>query len=566
MLIQSNIQSLNPQPNTPCYCHPNQVHGACWSISRVITLKQPITYGSMKLTINDDDVTSGCKWSWSTDSVTWSCWSDWVVFDRIAMAQDNDFYVRILFKYKDIPTVWINNVSVCSDCLTITIYDENPFLVDPCNILSGIGFDLYTGWDCAMMMQQHLADMVVCMIGIPILYFKVDPNVDTKSYTFKEYVMHSVTDVKQIKMMIPDGQMPSSRPSIGEWDMDFETDWETELSKTQFSTAFGPTAFPKQRDFIWVPMQKRMYMVNTAYEEKNENLMWKAVTWKLALVKWQDQDNVSQDEFEDAIDNLIVNKYEDVFARGEMREGELTGERELAPPEHAATNLYPVEASDWVRSAVTPDKLYIIDKNTNHGNIIVGKHKYLFQRGGRVRYQKKWCGDDGTLMLIVDTNTKYVDGREGKILSIGEWEMKYDSSIDGLIWGENKYELEPESTYIILIRWGRGTGSLDLNVYKQGCPKDMPANKMSPTMFKFDFENPIVSDSLPLDERLVWTGVPSEVDIYGNSLDVCGLKLYDEYISDANISEILKYNTSSPRCVINDQCRPLVGEHGYAVK
>ena len=128
-------------------------------------------------------------------------------------------------------------------------------------------------------------------------------------------------------------------------------------------------------------------------------------------------------------------------------------------------------------------------------------------------------------MLIVDTNTKCVDGREGKILSIGEWEMKYDSSNDELIWGGNKYALEPESTYIILMRWGRGTGSLDLSVYKQEYPKDIPTSKLSPTMFKFDFENPVVSDSVSLDERLVWTGVPSEVNLYGNSLDVCGLKL-----------------------------------------
>ena len=565
MILQANIHTLSPDPAPQCGCScPSP--SSCWSIGRVLTLRQPVTYCPTRLTLPDGtDITGSCRWSWGVDGVTWSCWSEWHVFDRITAGMDSDFYIRVLFKTKDIPTIWLNNISVGSECITVTVYDENPFLMDPCSVIEGSGFDIYTGWDCAMMMHQQMSDMVICMLGIPVIYFKVDPDVDTKSYTFKEYVMHSVTAMKQIKMMIADGQMPSSRPSIGEWDMDFETDWETELSKTQFSTAFGPTAFPKQRDFIWVPMQKRMYMVNTAYEEKNEGLMWHAWTWKLALVKWQDQDNVSQEEFEDAIDTLIVNRHDDAFALGETREGELTSERLMESPTHAATNLYPVENSDWVREGVTVEKINIVEKQTNHGNIIVGKHRYDMMRGACVKYQRRWCGDEGTMMIIVDTH-RYIDGDEGKVLSVGDWELRYDCKTGEIRWGDDRVPLDDDSTYMILIRWGRSTGSTSMQILRQTGPDGIPAYKIKPSMYKFDFADPVADLTVGLDERLIWTGVLGEVCLWGNGLDVCGFKMYDEYINDERISEVMKYNTDSPRCIINDQCRPLIGDHGYAVK
>ena len=66
------------------------------------------------------------------------------------------------------------------------------------------------------MMQQQLSDQVICTLGIPVYYFRVVPDEDTKSYTFKEYVLHNVQSVKQIKMMIQDGTMPSSKPTLSE--------------------------------------------------------------------------------------------------------------------------------------------------------------------------------------------------------------------------------------------------------------------------------------------------------------------------------------------------------------
>ena len=143
------------------------------------------------------------------------------------------------------------------------------------------------------------------MLGIPIYYIKVAPDLDTADYTFKEYALHNVESIKQIKLMIPDGEMPSSNPKLTEFDFDWETDWEVEISKTQFAAAFGDEAFPKQRDFIYIPMMKRMWEVNSAYDEKKDGLMWRSTTWKLALVKYNESTNVSTNEWGDVIDGWL---------------------------------------------------------------------------------------------------------------------------------------------------------------------------------------------------------------------------------------------------------------------
>ena len=72
-------------------------------------------------------------------------------------------------------------------------------------------YNPYANMDCAIKLQQQLSETVACMFGIPIYYFKVSGVKDSADITFKEYALKHVTSVKQIKMVIKDGQMPSIR-------------------------------------------------------------------------------------------------------------------------------------------------------------------------------------------------------------------------------------------------------------------------------------------------------------------------------------------------------------------
>lgn len=192
------------------------------------------------------------------------------------------------------------------------------------------------------------------MFGIPIYYFRCDPNKESADYTFKEFSLHHVVEVKQLKLMIQDGQMPSSNPKLTEMEFDWELDWETELSKTQFAKAFGDKAIPKARDFLYIPMMKRMWEVNAAYDEKNEGLLWRSTTWKLSLVKYTEDVFVEGENFEELIDTMVGKHYRDTFGWIEEIEQERqTGYDQVEQPKFAASNLFNIFMEDKVRKAYT---------------------------------------------------------------------------------------------------------------------------------------------------------------------------------------------------------------------
>ena len=556
--------------------------GCCVAISRVITLDDAIRFAPIALYVGETDITKECQFSWSQDRINWSCWNSYENYQKVCVCLNTDFYIRILVRNNNVPTIYINKV--LTSCYSIALYDGNPFLEDPCQITSLSGFDIYSGWDCALMMQQQLSDQVICTLGIPVYYFRVVPDEDTRSYTFKEYVLHNVQSVKQIKMMIQDGTMPSSKPTLSEWDFEFETDWETELSKTQFATAFGTEAFPKQRDFVWVPMQKRMYMVNSAYEEKNENLMWRATTWKLALIKWQDQSNISDSNVENILDELIANKYSDVFEVGERREGELTAEPQL-PVTYAANNLYSLEDKDYIRKQATIDTMKIVDRQINHGNLVVAKNKYIFydvkvgdtSKPAFVSYQKGWCGNNGTLSMIFDYSKESAEDRT--ILSIGDFNISLKEGSITLPDGITTQPLLPGHTYLMIMRWGRSSNDINFDIYRLVPPQGVPSYKRKPNMYRFDLTHEQEKEIIPeekkqyrlrphtttLDPRLICTK-PVQVVLYGYPLQVANLKLYNKYIADEELMEVLKYTTKDEYCIINDQARPLNDQLGFSVR
>ena len=188
--------------------------------------------------------------------------------------------------------------------------------------------------------------------------------------------------------MVPDGEMPSSNPKLTDFDFDWESDWDVEIGKTQFARAFGDNVFPKQRDLVYIPLMKRLWEVNSAYDEKNEGLMWRPTTWKLAMVKYNEKTNVSQGDFESLIDGWTINTYENTFEEREHNEQErLTTENQITEPSFAANAQYEnITMSDAVRQEYTKFECRVIDNPIYHKSAVVARNLYTFERDGEVIY------------------------------------------------------------------------------------------------------------------------------------------------------------------------------------
>lgn len=536
-------------------------------LQRILTFKEAMRFGELKITdLQGNDMTGIYSFSWSTDGV---CWTNWVPYNQylqLAKHVESDMYIRILVT-GSIGEVFIGEH--VTKCYTVCIMPET-FTSMACEDPNL--FQPYANLDCALLLQQQLADAVICMLGIPVFYFRCDPDKTTADLTFKEFVMHNVVDCKQLKLMIPDGQMPSSNPKLTELDFEWEVDWETELSKTQFARAFGDTAIPKARDFLYIPMMKRMWEVNAAYDEKQDGLLWRSTTWKLALVKYSDGTNVNNNEFEDVIDGFLNKRYLDLFGDIEDTEQEReSGYNQVQAPKFAATNLYDIFMEDAIRKQYTKDDASIIDKIYCHNNTVVARNIYKFKNGnGCITYQKGICGESGMISFLMETPGHLEGDVNKEIAEFGPivFEVAYDAPEKQFMVGvEDLYAtIQPFSTYLVIYRWNRDTFTKELSIYKHTHRKDFPVYLLKPEHYWFDLENPVAQLTAPYNNDYI---IESEHDCQIHAWPICmtNIKLYNRAMSeDAAIKETLKYTTTNEQCVFADLARPLNSGRGYTVR
>ena len=536
------------------------------NIKRILKFNEAITTVPIRIFDNNKlDITNNCMYSWSNDGVCWSAWTEYTNYEVITKRLNSDFYLRVLIS-SGLSDVVLNGC-VTTD-YTIAIENSDMFIRDFCGETNL--FQPYNNLDCAIQLQQQLADSIVCMFGIPVYYFRVEPNHSTADYTFKEYVLHSVTDVKQIKLMIKDGAMPSSNLKLTEFDFDWETDWETEISKTQFATAFGDEAYPKYGDFIYIPMMHRMWDVNAAYDEKNEGLMWRSTTWKLQLVKYSDSTAYNKNDFDELIDSLIPQTYENTFGQIEQLEQErISQSPQVSAPMFAATNLYDIFMEDAIRKQYTKNDIVVIDKQYNHRANIVGRNMYRFKNeNGCITYQKGICGDSGTLMFVVETPGSFTGKLERDIIQFGNLRirMSWNGKEFSINCGDMHTSLEPFKSYMCIIRWDRGNFIISMDVYKYVYREDIQMYRLRPEMYWFDFENPISKNVTNYNIELSSSNeLPCQVHAY--PLQLTNIKYYNIYLDDQTmLTEAVRYVTNHKACVFNDLARPISAGHGYAVK
>ena len=235
---------FNPANMTSCMgpCAPSQIISINMAFNSIDEV-------SIKDNCGNEYSLDELMFAYSVDNVCWSCYMTHTELVANTLDIGSDFYVRI--KVKGVVTsVLINGTTVE---YTTSISQGFEFSYCSTNVSSNL-YSPYTNMDCAIGLQQQMVENVACMFGIPIYYFKLAPVESSADITFKEYTLMNVESVKQIKMIVTDNQLPSSKPTFNEWGLDWESDWETEISKGMFATAFGPTAQPMEGDLIYIPM------------------------------------------------------------------------------------------------------------------------------------------------------------------------------------------------------------------------------------------------------------------------------------------------------------------------
>lgn len=544
---------------------------AC-QIIRILTIDVPIQYGPIRVFESEGvEVTQNCQYSWSTDSLCWTQWTDYHNYEVNCKNIESDFYLRVRL-FSGFSKISINGLF--TKCYSMCLDSGNIFAQ---NLCSESVVSIYDNLDCALLLQQQMSDAVICMLGLPIYYFRVTPDQTSADFNFKEYVFHNVSSVKYIKMMIPDGTLPSSKPVFTEFDFEWENDWEVELSKTQFAQAFGDTVFPKQRDLVYVPMMKRMYEVNSAYDEKNEGLMWRSTTWKLALVKYNDKTNVDKGDFEDLIDTLTVRDYDDVFGNFEIEEADReSGVNQTASPVSAYNGVSNVFHEDGVRSKITKDFIDIIQKQLNQNSNILVRNMYMPKinvdlepdKMPVVIYQDKFCYNSFSFSFIITTGNSRKNENEYSIIEIGNFFVLLNGS-NLLTLGGTSFQLEDNQSYMVLGTVDYSKFSGDIYVAKHSFDQRLngkPEYLIPATKRFFDFKN-AMTGQVNYNNEWNCDKNPQPITL---SPCICGLsnfKLFNRPLdTDVLFAQSCMYVSTHKDLIINDLARPLNDGYGYSLK
>ena len=528
-------------------CTPPQIVNIKMSIKDISNL---VIYNECECEYCNDDL----QFAYSLDGSCWSCYMTYkeALINTIDLKQD--FFIRVQVKGA-ISKVILNSEQISDystelvGCFQFTAA-ENTNTYNP-----------YANMDNAISLQQQLAESVSQLVGIPCYYIKLNPNSGSKDLTFKEYALMNVESIKQVKIVIQDNQMPSSKPEFSDWGLDWQTDWEVEVTKGSFATAFGNTAQPMEGDLVYIPMMKRMWMVNGAYEEKKDGFMWIATTFKLALTKYQEKDSVMLGDAQDFVDNIVKTKYEDLFDEDDNSTLD-SGEASTESPKFAAASLYPVFESDAIRKYITCDTIDIRQNSLYEEGTLVSDSMYEFLNHGiqsRIIYQNKYCGDEMSMSFII--KTEIVMGQfDGPLIQIGNFKIMIRQESQNTTIFVNKNDklsvtIPCNNPTFITLKLSKKLNLTEMFAYEYTYNKKIPSFKLQKHHFYFNIDNPISSSKGKFDvEYIIPERTQVEVnDFYGW---ITNFKLFDLY--NDNTTELLQMYPTHQHLLINDTARRVV--------
>lgn len=493
------------------------------------------------------------EFSYSLDNVCWTCYMKYDEFLEVTAELNQDFYLRMRMSGV-IGSVTLNGeqwkaYSTSLDS-SLTFSQDNS---NNTNI-----YNPYINMDCALSLYYQMTEMVSNIAGIGCYYFKLAPHTKSKDITFKEYTLMDVAAVKQVKLIIADNQMPSSKPEFSDWGLDFSSDWEVETSKMSFATAFGNNAKPMEGDLIYIPMMKRMWMVNGAYEEKKDAFMWTATTFKLTLVKYQEKDSVDLGESEALVNSFVKNKYEDLFGDNSNTQEFDTVNND---PGYVG-GLYNIYEADSIRKSLNIDKMDIEPKSLYHKGTLISDMQYVFkglEMTKQIEYQFKFCGENGSISFIISSlpNTIKYD-----FIKIGNLSIKISQKEEKtVLYNENsqaKLILENNKTYFVYLRWSKVLRIVEFGAAEYKYNEDVPLYKLQPSHYYFDLDN--INKSVKKYNIEMIVNQKSPIIINNFKGYFTNLKVYNEYIE--NISELLQMYPSNGNLIVNDTARKIVSMLG----
>lgn len=379
----------------------------------LISLKTPYENVTEVLGFTDSITgeTTSCFYNkdfrWGIDGVTYS---DWVPLNDInlqalVLNPAKPFWIQYRYTQQGDCTLTFNSIAleiVTDGGVICKIPQIDCGGVDGCSGALNLAFDCCgSGWNPydisrAGQMYTQLSAMANNLFGFCVDYYKTKADQRSRDVILKEYSLFDVIKEAEIKIMVPDNELPTRDINFNPLMMDFPVQFEIHIVKSAFEAAFGIGAKPQMRDYLYFKQfMNRMYEVDAVAQ--SDDFMYTGAYWRVSLVTYQQRTNVGYEDTPDgdaaeASTEALVSNVEEKF-RVE-RENEFKDVRK--PNEY---NTIGSQANDYVRRALNK-KMSISEENVYNQWTIISKYHYALGTladktvGVKYRYKDGWTTED----------------------------------------------------------------------------------------------------------------------------------------------------------------------------
>ena len=326
-------------------------------------------------------------------------WSDYKQLTNDNISSVNIYGGKIYLQYR-FTQVGIGNLSINNISLNVAYKDDVESVIPECfwnnvvnnssNVVFNTGSnDIFNPYALGQGVQMYnqLSALVSSMFGFCVLYFKTEANSRTRDVVLKEYSIEKVIAKDNVKILIPDNQLPTREIQFNSMMLDMPVQFEVHVVKSEFWKAFGNDSHPDPHDYLYLANYvNKMYMIDSVSEP--DDFGYASSYWRVSLVPYQEFSSV---QFEN---NSLMEDTESLIFSAEGKFGEEVQEEfEDIRKDSQLNDMGDFgEGQDFLRECLEPN-LRINSENIYNKWTVVSKQHYDLSSNERgknvVRYRYK---------------------------------------------------------------------------------------------------------------------------------------------------------------------------------
>lgn len=350
-----------------------------------------------------NDVYFDKEFRYSSDGILWSDYKQLTNENLLNITvYDGTIYLQYRFTQVGIGSLSISNISldveyntevksVIPECFWNNNVDNSSKLVF--NTGSNSIFNPYSLGQGVQMYNQ-LSSLISSMFGFCVLYFKTEANSRSRDVVLKEYSIEKVISKDNVKILIPDNQLPTRELQFNSMMLDMPVQFEVHVVKSEFQKVFGKDAHPDPHDYLYFSNYvNKMYMIDSVSDP--DDFGYASSYWRVSLVPYQEFSSIQFD------DNTLFEETESIIFSAEGKfEDEIKDEYADIRKENQLNDIGDLEeGQDFLRECLEINLRINAEKIYNKWTVVSKQHYNLstIERGKKVvkyRYKDRFSNND----------------------------------------------------------------------------------------------------------------------------------------------------------------------------